>query len=60
MVESRSRAEKGKCPTLADGDHKIDFCLAARVSGKGPTLRKCDGGARIVQGEVLTIRGADS
>jgi len=31
MVESPSRAEKGKCPTLADGDHKIDFSLPARA-----------------------------
>jgi len=34
MVESLSRVEKGKCPTLPDGDHKIDFSLPERASKK--------------------------
>jgi hypothetical protein len=35
MVESPSRVEKGKCPTLADGDHKIDFSLPAWLWRRG-------------------------
>ncbi len=33
MVESPARREKGKCPALADGDHKIH--LFAVLHGAG-------------------------